>query len=38
MKRTLEYIEDLENRKIIRKSDSMWRNPIRALEKADGKK
>jgi len=37
MKETLDYISDLERRKIIRKSTSMWRNPIRALDKGEGK-
>lgn len=35
--KTMEYIKDLEDRKIIRKSDLVWRNPIRAIEKPDGK-
>ncbi|KAI5151978.1 hypothetical protein ENBRE01_2475 [Enteropsectra breve] len=36
LKRTLDYIEDLETRKVIRRSESSWRNPIRAIEKSPG--
>lgn len=35
-KATYEYIRDLENRGIIRRSDSEWRNPIRAIQKPNG--
>ena len=31
--RTLEYLEDLERRRVIRRSRSDWRNPMRAIEK-----
>ncbi|KAF9742716.1 Retrovirus-related Pol polyprotein from transposon opus, partial [Nosema granulosis] len=31
-----DYLEDLINRGVIRRSTSEWRNPIRALEKPDG--
>ena len=34
--RTREYLEELEMRGIIQKSESDWRNPVRALEKANG--
>lgn len=34
--KTKVLIESLEKRGVIRKSDSQWRNPIRALEKPDG--
>lgn len=30
------YIEEFEEKGILRKSTSHWRNPIRALEKPDG--
>lgn len=30
------YLDDLERRGIISRSDSEWRNPVRALEKPDG--
>lgn len=33
----MKYLEDIERRKIIRRSESMWRNPIKALEKANWK-
>jgi hypothetical protein len=33
---TGDYIRDLEDRKVIRRSDSDWRNPIRALLKPSG--
>ncbi|MGL5707771.1 MAG: hypothetical protein ACRDDF_05845 [Aeromonas sp.] len=35
--KTEEYIKDLEKRGVIRRSISQWRNPIRAIEKPDGK-
>lgn len=31
-----EYLENLEKRGIIRRSESQWRNPIRAIRKPDG--
>lgn len=31
-----EYLKDLLRRKVIRLSDSQWRNPIRFVEKPDG--
>lgn len=34
--KTREYLEDLEKRKVIRRSNSQWRNLIRALEKPNG--
>lgn len=36
MKDTENFINSLEKRKIIRRSSSKWRNPIRALRKPDG--
>lgn len=33
--RTRAHLENLERRKIIRRSKSVWRNPIRAIEKPD---
>lgn len=33
---TEKYIKDLEKRKIIRRSESNWRNPIRAIQKPNG--
>jgi hypothetical protein len=33
---TKRYLEDLERIKVIKRSSSVWRNPIRALEKPDG--
>lgn len=35
-KRRVKYLEDLESRKEIRRSRSAWRNPMRAIEKANG--
>ncbi|KAF9742483.1 Retrovirus-related Pol polyprotein from transposon gypsy, partial [Nosema granulosis] len=34
--KTKRYFQDLENRGIIRRSRSDWRNPIRAIEKPNG--
>ncbi|WUR04686.1 endonuclease [Vairimorpha necatrix] len=34
---TVEHIKSLERRKIIRRSVSEWRNPVRALRKPNGK-
>lgn len=34
--KTRKYLKDLEKRKVIRKSSSRWRTPIRAIEKLDG--
>lgn len=34
--KTKKYLEILERRKIVRRSKSRWRNPIRAIEKPDG--
>ena len=34
--KTRAYLDDLEKRKIIRRSISEWRNPIRAIRKPDG--
>lgn len=31
--RTIQCLEDLERRKVIRRSESEWRNPVRSLEK-----
>lgn len=36
IKRTEEHLDCLERRKIIRRSNSQWRNPIRSLPKPDG--
>jgi hypothetical protein len=36
LKKTEDYINSLERRKIIRRSTSDWRNPIRAIEKPNG--
>jgi len=33
---TMRLLENMEKRKIIRRSESKWRNPIRALDKGDG--
>ncbi|EQB59757.1 retrotransposon-like family member (retr-1) [Vairimorpha apis BRL 01] len=36
IKETEEYIRELENRKVIKRSKSEWRNPIRAIQKPNG--
>lgn len=34
--KAMEYLHRLENQNIIRKSQSIWRNPVRFIEKPDG--
>lgn len=37
LRQTMEYLKELERRKIIRRLESMWRTPIRVIQKEDGR-
>jgi hypothetical protein len=36
IKETEMHLEDIARRKVIRKSNSDWRNPIRSIRKSNG--